>query len=671
MKIKTIFITAFILLTLSIGVAQAVSVFNSNQAGTNPVNGYYLQTNGVTSTWAAVSGGGSSSTVLYQGYAITLSPNPINTTGTVSVNTSTLNTYIATLNYLTVASGTATYYPLTNPSNFTTTTIQSVLNSLSAVGLATYNSSTGQFSVSSSTLNLGTASHYAFGDFLPSSTVYVANNTGNWAGTWHLYNPSDFLSSSTVYISTTTGNWQGTWKTYNPSDFLTSSTIYLSTTTGNWIGTWQGANSSTFYLATNPNHYVATSSLGTAALYNYTDFLPSSTIYLSTNTGNWAGTWQTHAPSYFQTALGFTPYNSTNPSGYLSSSTGLSYFFPATTTIFLSTSTGLTTSNFATTSISQWNNDAHYVTSTGSSLSSSTIWGLFSNTATGLTYTNTNGATALTSGYFIPLTASGTQWNAAYASSSLITSPLGSNAFSSIAIPTSYVSTINNTNNSNGNYSIGVSGYGLFLATSSTGTTLNIGTQNTLGSGGVTFSNYFGYLEAALSTSSISQFTNDVHYLTSSTGVTSFNGSTGAVTGVSSLGGSTGAIAVGKYLSGGSTLTVSSTLASSSWKFDISNATTTNNTSTYTEWTTDQAVNITNILCKDSVATTSLFIFVPTSYATTTVSSTIASNFTCGISSHSSSTNLTFPINTPIITEVTSTVGTPVSTPVQITYTKL
>ena len=33
------------------------AVLNSNQVGTSPVNGYYLQTNGATSTWAAVAGG--------------------------------------------------------------------------------------------------------------------------------------------------------------------------------------------------------------------------------------------------------------------------------------------------------------------------------------------------------------------------------------------------------------------------------------------------------------------------------------------------------------------------------------------------------------------------------------------------------------------------------------
>jgi len=38
-------------------------------------------------------------------------------------------------------------------------------------------------------------------------------------------------------------------------------------------------------------------------------------------------------------------------------------------------------------------------------------WADFSNTATGLTYNNTTGATTLTANYVIPLTASSSQWN--------------------------------------------------------------------------------------------------------------------------------------------------------------------------------------------------------------------------------------------------------------------
>lgn len=47
-------------------------------------------------------------------------------------------------------------------------------------------------------------------------------------------------------------------------------------------------------------------------------------------------------------------------------------------------------------------------------LTNSYIRGLFSNTATGLTYDSSTGATSLTSGYNIPLTASTTNWNTFY-----------------------------------------------------------------------------------------------------------------------------------------------------------------------------------------------------------------------------------------------------------------
>ena len=53
---------AMYLVANAIGVAHT-TVFNSNQVGTNPITGYYLETNGATSTWAAVSGGGGSITI--------------------------------------------------------------------------------------------------------------------------------------------------------------------------------------------------------------------------------------------------------------------------------------------------------------------------------------------------------------------------------------------------------------------------------------------------------------------------------------------------------------------------------------------------------------------------------------------------------------------------------
>ena len=172
-------------------------------------------------------GGGSSSTVLYAGPYIMLTASGTNgyTISNIGVLSLTSSSDIGVSN----ATGTAISLTFLNPKGFTTTTIQSVLNTLSATGLATYNSSTGVFSVSSSSLNLGSASHYSFSDFLASSTLYVSSfNTRTGAVT---------LTSGDV--TTALG--------FTP----------LSTTTGNWAGTWQGVNSSTFYLASNPSGFIS------------------------------------------------------------------------------------------------------------------------------------------------------------------------------------------------------------------------------------------------------------------------------------------------------------------------------------------------------------------------------------------------------------------------------
>ena len=117
-------------------------------------------------------------------------------------------------------------------------------------------------------------------------------------------------------------------------------------------------------------------------------------------------------------------------------------------------------------------------TTIATTFTTSTLYGLFSNTATGLTYSTTTGATSLTAGYFIPLTASGTQWNAAFASSSLITSALGSNAFNSTAIPTVYVSTFNGQSNGINYNVIGTGNVTTTLATSGGNSTTTVALTN-------------------------------------------------------------------------------------------------------------------------------------------------------------------------------------------------
>lgn len=134
------------------------------------------------------------------------------------------------------------------------------------------------------------------------------------------------------------------------------------------------------------------------------------------------------------TALGFTPYNSTNPSGYISANqsitlsgdisgtgttaitTSLATITQAATGSFVKVTLdtkGRVTGNTAvglsdiTTALgfTPYNatNPSNYIALTG-----------LSSTATGLTYTNTSGVFSLTSGYAIPTTASVANWDTAY-----------------------------------------------------------------------------------------------------------------------------------------------------------------------------------------------------------------------------------------------------------------
>lgn len=90
---------------------------------------------------------------------------------------------------------------------------------------------------------------------------------------------------------------------------------------------------------------------------------------------------------------------------------------PVTTsgTLAISYDTGY--EGFKTASSTQYN--AAYASTTA--LTPAYLRGLFSNTATGLTYNSSTGATSLTANYVIPLIASTTQWAAAHASTTALT----------------------------------------------------------------------------------------------------------------------------------------------------------------------------------------------------------------------------------------------------------
>jgi hypothetical protein len=196
---------------------------------------------------------------------------------------------------------------LFNGNGFTTTTISSVLHALSAVGLATYSSSTGVFTVSSSSLNLGTAASHPSTDFLASSTVYVASVNGQ----------SGAVTLGIPATTTINGVQSALFRLIGDGTTVTttlsgSTTTFSIINTGNWAGTWQNVNSSTFYLASNPNGYII------------------------------------HAPAT-------TTINGTQAA---------SFFLTATGGITSTISGATTTFSLATTSISQFVNDKGYLTGT-------------------------------------------------------------------------------------------------------------------------------------------------------------------------------------------------------------------------------------------------------------------------------------------------------------------
>jgi hypothetical protein len=74
----------------------------------------------------------------------------------------------------------------------------------------------------------------------------------------------------------------------------------VTSTVGNWQGTWQGTNSSTFYLATNPNGYITTSTNNFGGLTNASITALSPIGWSNTSTIYWLGQalWTTSTPTF-------------------------------------------------------------------------------------------------------------------------------------------------------------------------------------------------------------------------------------------------------------------------------------------------------------------------------------------------------------------------------------
>lgn len=187
-------------------VSAAICLVQNGCTGTGqiPTNGQVLIGNSSgTYTPGTVAGG--SSTIITAGNAFLL----VNQTGVNATLTPLSVLSLTSSSDISFSAPTGTNITATflNPHGFTTTTIQSVLNSLSGTGLITYNSSTG---------------------------VFNATNTGNWAGTWQGVNSSTFYlaSNPSAYISNITGLINSTGTNITVSGLGTIASPFIINATG-------------------------------------------------------------------------------------------------------------------------------------------------------------------------------------------------------------------------------------------------------------------------------------------------------------------------------------------------------------------------------------------------------------------------------------------------------
>lgn len=128
----------------------------------------------------------------------------------------------------------------------------------------------------------------------------------------------------------------------------------------------------------------------------------------------------------------------------------------------------------------------------------------------------------------------------------------------------------------------------------------------------------------------------------------------------------------GTYLgTSGSNLTVSSTIASSSFTLAINNATTTAPSFTKASW--DYKISLSKIACVDEAGTTTLQIYKSTGITSNTNLSQIVASLPCGTGGNSTTTftTSTLAANEAFFVNVTSTAGTPTLTTVVINAFKL
>lgn len=159
------------------------AVLNSNQVGTNPSSGLYLQTNGATSTWATVAG--ASSTNVFGINGVSVIQIGVNATASLNTTYAAIWTALETFSNGLTANGTVTLGSTTNAIAVTNSSGQV----LAFAGSNPCVSGQAAFSISAT----GTIG----------CTSVVTSTLGNWIGTWQGVNSSTFYLASNPngYIS--------------------------------------------------------------------------------------------------------------------------------------------------------------------------------------------------------------------------------------------------------------------------------------------------------------------------------------------------------------------------------------------------------------------------------------------------------------------------------------
>jgi len=317
--------------TWSVGTVTSIS-------GTGTVSGLTLS-GSVSSSGSLTLGGALTLTSLQVTSALGFTPySAANPSGYISsitgLNISSLTndsgyiTSSALSGYLTIASAAATYQP-----------IGSYLTTISGLNISLLTNDSGYITSSALTGYLTSAS--------AASTYYP------------LTNPSGYITSSALsgYLTSATAA-----STYYP---LTNPSSYISGITGGMVTTALGY---TPYDDTNPAGY--TTNLGTVTNVTGTSPISVATgtstpvVSISQATTSVSGylsstDWNTFNGK--QAALGFTPYNATNPAGYITS-TALAPYLPISTAASTYQPIGAYLTSISGLNISLLTNDSGYIT---------------------------------------------------------------------------------------------------------------------------------------------------------------------------------------------------------------------------------------------------------------------------------------------------------------------